>query len=99
MKKKLVEPKAEAITRASRTKQKSLRLSPRTLQRRLAADGASFEQLLDAVRADLALYYLRESRLSVAAVAEILQFSETSALTRACRRWHSASPRAVRATT
>jgi AraC-like DNA-binding protein len=74
-----------------------LRLSPRTLQRRLAADGTSFGELLDAVRADLALYYLRESRLSVAAVAEILQFSETSALTRACRRWHGASPRAVRA--
>jgi AraC-like DNA-binding protein len=76
-----------------------LRLTPRTLQRRLAADGTSFEQILDGVRADLALYYLRESRLSVAAVAEILQFSETSALTRACRRWHGASPRAVRATT
>lgn len=76
-----------------------LRLSQRTLQRRLAEDRTSFEQILDAVRADLALYYLRESRLSVAAVAEILQFSETSALTRACRRWHGASPRAVRATT
>lgn len=73
-----------------------LRLSPRTLQRRLAEDGTSFGQVMDQVRADLALYYLRESRLSVAAVAEILRFSETSALTRAFRRWYGASPRSVR---
>ncbi len=73
-----------------------LKLSRRTLQRRLANEGSSFVAILDSVRADLALYYLSESELSVAEVAEILQFSETSALTRAFRRWYGAPPRQAR---
>jgi AraC-like DNA-binding protein len=74
-----------------------LRTSRRTLQRRLAEDGVSFEALVDRVRADLALTYLRDSNLSVTAVAEILQFSETSALSRSVRRWFGATPTQVRA--
>jgi AraC-like DNA-binding protein len=70
-----------------------LRTSKRTLQRRLAAEGASFDRIVDAVRADLALCYLRESRLSVAQIAEVLQFSETSAFSRAFSRWYGVSPR------
>ncbi|QUD89684.1 AraC family transcriptional regulator [Phenylobacterium montanum] len=70
--------------------------SRRTLQRRLAEDGISFEALIDKVRADLALTYLRDSMLSVTAIAEILQFSETSALSRAVRRWYGAPPTAIR---
>ena len=73
-----------------------MRLSRRTLQRRLAADGTGLEDIVDRVRADLALSYLRDSDLAVGQIAEILQFSETSALSRACRRWFAASPREVR---
>lgn len=73
-----------------------LRLNSRTLQRRLAAEQTNFDQILDKVRADLAMHYLRDSNLSVAAVAEILQFSETSALSRAFRRWYGMAPIQVR---
>lgn len=73
-----------------------LGLSARTLQRRLTEAENSFERIVDAVRADLALAYLKESRLSVAQIAEALQFSETSALSRAVRRWHGRSPREIR---
>ena len=73
-----------------------LRTTPRTLQRKLAEDGASFGEIFDQVRADLAMSYLRDSALTVAEVAEILQFSETSALTRAFRRWYGISPRRAR---
>lgn len=72
-----------------------MRMSRRTLQRRLAADGADLTEIVDAVRADLALSYLRDSRLSVTEISEILQFSETSALSRAVARWHGQSPRAI----
>lgn len=78
------------------TTARMLGAAPRTLQRRLAAEDASFDGIVDLVRADLALSYLKDSRLTVAEVAEILQFSETSALSRACRRWHGASPRELR---
>lgn len=73
-----------------------LRLSRRTLQRRLAEDGAKFELIVERVRSDLALTYVRDSRLTVTAIAEILQFSETSAFTRAFCRWHGTPPTRMR---
>ena len=73
-----------------------MRLSARTLQRRLAAEQTTFDQVVDKVRADLAVSYLRDSQLTVAAVAEILQFSETSALSRAFRRWYGIAPAQIR---
>jgi AraC-like DNA-binding protein len=73
-----------------------MRMSSRTLQRRLGAEQTSFDQIVDKVRADMAVSYLRDSDLTVAAVAEILQFSETSALTRAFRRWYGLAPIHVR---
>jgi len=73
-----------------------LRMSRRTLQRKLAQEGTSLAQIVDAVRADLALSYLQESRLSVTQIAELLQFSETSALSRAVVRWYGQSPRALK---
>jgi AraC-like DNA-binding protein len=73
-----------------------MRTSPRTLQRRLGAEQTSFDQIVDKVRADLAISYLRDSDLTVAAIAEILQFSETSALSRAFRRWYGLAPAEVR---
>lgn len=73
-----------------------LGMSRRTLQRKLAEDGTSLAEIIDAVRADLALSYLRESRLKVTEIAEILQFSETSALSRAVVRWYGQSPRAIK---
>jgi AraC-like DNA-binding protein len=75
------------------TAARMMRTTPRTLQRRLAGEGTTFDRIVDAVRADLALSYINDSHLSVAEVAEVLQFSETSALTRAFRRWHGVSPR------
>ena len=78
---------------------RTLRLSSRTLQRSLARDGSSFAEVLDAVRADLARHYLGQSKLSVGEVANILGFSETSALTRAFRRWYGVTPRTLRART
>jgi AraC-like DNA-binding protein len=77
---------------------KVLNLSTRSLQRYLIKENTSFSAVLDAVRADLALKYLRQSELPVAAIAELLGFCETSALTRACRRWYGQSPRTLRLT-
>jgi AraC-like DNA-binding protein len=72
---------------------KVLNLSTRSLQRHLTEERTSFSEMLDAVRADLALKYLRQSELAFADIAEILGFSESSALTRAFNRWYGHSPR------
>ena len=75
---------------------KVLHVSTRSLQRNLTDADTNFSAMLDAVRADLALKYLRQSGLAVADIAEILGFSETSALTRAFGRWYGHSPRRAR---
>jgi len=73
-----------------------LGMHPRALQRRLKAEGESFEAIKDGVRREIALRYLKESSLPLIRVAKMLGYSETSALSRSCYRWFSASPRQVR---
>ncbi len=71
-------------------------LSQRSLQRRLAEAGTTFQQLRDRVRADIALKYLRQSSLRVAQIGEVLGYSEPSAFTRAFRRQHGYPPSQAR---
>jgi AraC-like DNA-binding protein len=66
--------------------------SPRTLQRRLADQGVSFQQLLDDTRRHLAEAHLVESRLDLAEIALLLGYSEQSAFTRAFRAWTGLPP-------
>ncbi len=71
-------------------------LSERSMQRRLAEAGTTFQQLRDRVRADIALKYLRQSNLQAAQVGEILGYSEPAAFSRAFRRQHGFMPRQAR---
>jgi len=71
-------------------------MHPRALQRRLQAEGESFEAIKDSVRRKIALRYLRESSIPLIRVARMLGYSETSALSRSCYRWFAASPGQVR---
>ncbi|RJF91615.1 AraC family transcriptional regulator [Sphingomonas cavernae] len=74
-----------------------LNLHPRTLHRRLKAEGTSFQQIKDEVRGDIMLYYLQQTDLDFAAISEKLGFAEQSVMTRSCNRWFAASPTRVRA--
>lgn len=71
-------------------------INPRTLNRRLASAGTSFEDIRDEVRADLALGYLSAGDLSLAQVSDRLGFSEPSALSRWCRRRFGRPPGRLR---
>lgn len=71
-------------------------LSERSLQRRLAEAGVTFQQLRDQIRADIALKYLRQSNLRAAQVGEILGYSEPAAFSRAFRRQHGFTPSQAR---
>jgi AraC-like DNA-binding protein len=73
-----------------------LGLSPRTLQRKLADSGASFQQVLDAARHALAQDYLRQRGLSLADIAFLLGYQEQSAFTHAFREWSGMNPGAWR---
>lgn len=74
----------------------ALDVSVRSLQIKLAATGTGYQDILDYVRENLACRYLRDSDLSVAEIAELLQFSETSTFSRFFRRRKGVSPRAFR---
>jgi AraC-like DNA-binding protein len=75
---------------------RTLGLHERTLQRRLQAEGTTFEALRDDVRRDLAQAYLAQRNIPLAHVADMLGYAEASAFTRASQRWFGASPREVR---
>ena len=72
-------------------------LSPATLRRRLEDEGASWGQLKDEVRRDLALQHLAEGRLSVGEIAARLGFEDASTFYRAFRKWTGCAPGAWRA--
>lgn len=74
----------------------ALYLHPRTLQRRLAEEGTSFEELKDEVRREVAEHYLSSSALPLSHITALLGYSEQSALTRSCRRWFRRAPLALR---
>jgi AraC-like DNA-binding protein len=69
-----------------------LRMSERTLQRRLEQEATSFVQLLDDTRRELAEQYLGRLHLSLAQAAYLLGFADQSSFFRACKRWFRVSP-------
>ncbi|MFG2926360.1 AraC family transcriptional regulator [Streptomyces sp. NPDC048305] len=71
-------------------------MHPRTVQRRLAAEGASFNELVDQVRRELAVRYIRDTDLTMTHLARLLGYSDQSVLTRACKRWFGRGPAAYR---
>lgn len=70
----------------------ALLLSERTLQRRLAEEGSSYQQLLNDTRRQLAERYLRDGQLPAAEIALLLGYSEPSVFFRAFRQWSGLTP-------
>jgi AraC-like DNA-binding protein len=70
----------------------SLHLSERTLQRRLAAEGCTFRELLADTRRELALSYINQRRHSVLEIGFLLGFTDPSNFARAFRAWTGQSP-------
>jgi len=64
----------------------------RTVHRRLQAEGTTFRKLVDEVRFDVARHLLRTSALSITEIARVLNYADTSAFTRAFRRWSATTP-------
>lgn len=76
---------------------RNLALHPRTLQRRLHAEGCSFAELLDELRKEQfqALIALPDGP-DLTRIAHILGYAEASVLSRSCKRWFGLSPTAMR---
>ncbi|MCG8425670.1 MAG: AraC family transcriptional regulator [Proteobacteria bacterium] len=74
---------------------RQLKLSRRTLQRRLRDEGTSMNALLDEVRRERASVFLG-SAMAIAEIAYMLGYSESSAFHRAFKRWTGQTPEAFR---
>jgi AraC-like DNA-binding protein len=66
---------------------RSLRASPRTVQRRLQAHGTTYAQVVDGARRDLAERLMDGRKLSTTEIAFLLGFGDVSGFRRARRRW------------
>ena len=71
---------------------RALKLSRRTLQRRLRAEKTSYQKVLHEVRAVLAVNYLSDERLQALEVAMLLGYSNISSFTTAFKSWYDMPP-------
>ncbi|SEO94251.1 AraC-type DNA-binding protein [Luteibacter sp. UNC138MFCol5.1] len=74
----------------------SLFCSERTLCRKLAVEGTTFQAIKDEVRRDIAIRTLTHTNASIAEVAGAVGFDNPTAFHRAFRRWTGSTPGAYR---
>jgi AraC-like DNA-binding protein len=73
-----------------------LNMSRHTLHKRLKEENLTFAALLEDIRRERALAYLKDRSKPLVEIAEQLGFSELSAFSRAFKRWMGKSPGAYR---
>jgi AraC-like DNA-binding protein len=71
--------------------------SERTLRRRLAECGTTYEALVDGVRRERVEQLLGRAPLTLRQIAQLAGFADERALRRAVRRWHGMAPAQLRA--
>lgn len=71
-------------------------MTSRTLRRRLEAEGATFSELVTAVRKTLAIDYLTTTLMTTEDIAEALGFSDVVAFRHAFKRWTGLTPKGYR---
>jgi AraC-like DNA-binding protein len=76
---------------------KQMAMSERTLQRRLQAEGTTFNELLDDARRTIAFTYLADQKLAAYEVSFLLGYAEPATFFRAFKRWTGQTPQQYRA--
>lgn len=76
---------------------RELRLSTRTLQRRLTSERATFQQLMEDARRELAQHYLLHASLELNETAYLLGYEDANSFFRAFHHWEGATPTQWRA--
>jgi AraC-like DNA-binding protein len=71
---------------------RELHLSNRTLQRRLTAERAKFQELMEEARRELAQHYLLHSSLELNETAYLLGYEDANSFFRAFHQWEGTSP-------
>jgi len=71
---------------------RELRVSTRTLQRRLTAQGVTFQGLLESARRELARHYLLHSSMELNETAYLLGYEDANSFFRAFHAWEGTTP-------
>lgn len=74
----------------------ALFINKRTMARRLAKEHTSYRQIRDRILAEQASGYLRDSQMSVEAIASLLNYHDSANFRRAFKRWFGVSPSTYR---
>jgi AraC-like DNA-binding protein len=74
-----------------------LSMHKRTLQRKLAQESTTYEQILVSERQVIVTKYLKDPNLKLSQISGLLGYSEQATFNRACRVWFGVTPRAYRA--
>ncbi|MBL7162301.1 MAG: AraC family transcriptional regulator [Anaerolineales bacterium] len=69
-----------------------LAISTRHLQTKLKEEGTTYRKLVDQVRKEIAIDYLRRAETTICDVAFLLGFADQSAFNHAFKRWTGSSP-------
>ena len=75
---------------------RALGMSVRTLQRRLSEEATSYQDLVDAVRSEIAITAVRETDRPLSEIAASIGYSDLRPFLRAFRRWTGQTPTQVR---
>jgi AraC-like DNA-binding protein len=75
-----------------------LNTTARTIQRKLAKEKTTFQELVDDVHISVSTEYLLTTKLSIEEIAERVGYSDAAAFSNAFKRWTGASPSAYRKT-
>jgi AraC-like DNA-binding protein len=70
----------------------ALGMSVRGLRRHLRENGVTYQELLDQMRRDLAVDYLRNSPLTVEQIAQLVGYGEAASFRKAFRKWTGKPP-------
>jgi AraC-like DNA-binding protein len=75
---------------------RALGMSERTLSRKLADEGTTYEELVDQLRRSLAFQYIKAQSISMSQIAWLLGYEGSTSFSHAFARWTGRSPSAVR---
>jgi AraC-like DNA-binding protein len=91
-----VENQVEKLLSSGKAKKqtvaKMLALSARTLSRRLADEGTTYDEVVDQLRRTLALQYLKDPGMSISQISWLLGYEGASSFNHAFKRWTGRSP-------
>jgi len=76
-----------------------LKISARTLKRKLRQEGTSYRKIVDGLKTQLAIKYLRDTELTVEDIASCLGYGDAASFRHAFRRWTEKTPGEFKRTT